>query len=152
MAIEHLMVAAPLIETEQGRAYAPLPPHIIIFPWFEMPSENFEGFDGALGRIIENASQPSLRPRISGRGIDITDGNNLHSAIARAVCQNGGDFDPNYTGKHWHPHILDKNGYELLEDGILLSELTVFSRHVVEKKIAKTVVAKTVYKWESVSV
>lgn len=167
MAIEHLMVAAPLVATEVGEEYESLPPHVTLFPWFDMPTANWTRFNAALGDVASETVQPTIKGgdaaifgtdqhpsavRLLNRAtqtFNIIHGFDIHADIHRAVRRYGGDFDPSFVGLRWRPHVSDKKGYALAEDEeIRLSELAVFQRRVVAGK--KMVIA--VHKWESATV
>ena len=162
MAVEHLMVAAPLAPAEVGREYTSLPPHMTLFPWFELPTVNWPGFDKALGAVIEEgALQPTIRGgnalapaseagslavrRLAALPFTVNDALDLHTAVHRAIRRHGGDFDPSFVGSRWQPYVSDKAGYALEEDEELrIGEIAVFQRRVT----AGVQMVKAVYAWD----
>jgi len=163
MAIEHLMVAAPLVATEVGEEYESLPPHVTLFPWFDIPTANWPRFNAALGNVASETVQPTIkggdaavfgadhrpiavrRLNRATQTFNIIHGFDIHADIHRAVRRYGGDFDPSFVGQYWRPHVSNKRNYALAEDEeVRLSELTVFQRRIVSGKK----MVKAVHKWE----
>ena len=167
MAIEHLMVAAPLVETEVGREYDSLPPYLTIFPWFDMPSANWTRFSAAIRRVVDESMQPAIKwgdPALFGeideldpahkrnrpaRNFNVINGYGVHTDVHLAIVRAGGDFDPSHVGSHWHPLVRNNESYKSTEgQRLILPELAVFQR---ESAIGAETI-RAVYKWEKVSV
>lgn len=164
MAIEHLMVATPIFETEVGTEYQSLPPHMTVFPWFDLPENNWPRFDQAMRKITEESEQPvvcggaralfgpegDVSVRLLNRAaprVDLSQVVKVHTDTLRAVRRYGDNYDPSYVGSHWQPHITDKVDFQLDEgQRILLPELVVFKQEKHINGIAKVV--KAIYKWE----
>jgi len=167
MAIEHLMVAAPLVATEAERESDSLPPYLTVFPWFEMPSGNWPHFSEAIRRVVQDAMQPTIQwgdPALfstsegsnpnrqrdrAARTFNVVNGLGVHTDIHHAVRANSGNFDPTYVGEHWYPRVSNGEAGKLAEgQELILSELAVFERKTAMG--AETI--RAVYKWETVSV
>lgn len=157
------MVAAPLVATELGKEYESLPPHITIFPWFELAQSNWPKFDKVMRRVVEETVQPVIQggdPAMFGpngtvpvrllnrptQSFNIIHGFDIHAGVHGAVRRYGDDFDPSFVGLNWRPHVSDGRDFALNEDEeITLPELTVFER---KSRLGSRVV-KAIYRWNS---
>lgn len=162
MAIEHLMVAAPLAATEVGHEFDSLPPHVAIFPWFEMADSHWPAFDAAMRNIIDDTMRPAIQgghielpfgaeesdaARVvsrAGQEFVIVNGKAIHTEVYKAVRRYG-DYDPTFVGSRWLPSMGSSGAYELTRgEQIIVPDLTVFQRR---KAMGKHVV-RAVYTWE----
>jgi len=135
------MVAAPLIAIEAGEEYDTLPPHLTIFPWFELADSRWSGLDQALKHIIQETMQPTINPT------SLITEDDLHTDVHRAVRRHGGNFDPMYVGSHWHARVIDGDKVGEAQQ-LIVPDLAVFQRRsAVSKKMVRAI-----YKWETVSV
>ena len=166
MAIERLMVAAPLTSTEVGEEYSSLPPHMTLFPWFDMPRANWTSFNAAMHHLLVETVQPTIsggdaatfggeqdpsevrRLNVATPTFNIIHGFDIHAGVHNAVRRYGGDFDPRYVGTRWKPHVTSTQDFALENgDEVRLEEIAVFQRSTV----AGIKMVKAVYKWEDPS-
>lgn len=162
MATERLMVAAPLDATEVGQEFSSLPPHVTIFPWFEIKVSDWPKFDAVLKRVVDETLQPTIQGgdtelfgpskttpvRLLNRAtrtFNVMRGFDIHAGVLGAVRRYGDNYDPSYIGHNWRPHVSTKEGFELFEDEtVTLPELAVFESRVLTGRR----MIKAVYKWE----
>lgn len=160
------MVAAPIAATEAGQEYKWLPPHVTIFPWFDMETAQWQKFDQAMHDIVQDTVQPTVqggdaalfgqqeteparRLNRATSTFNIIQGFDIHAGVYRAVRRRGGDYDPSYVGLKWNPHISNSDSFALKEDETLaLPELAVFQRRTADGMK----MVQAVYKWETAQV
>lgn len=162
MATERLMVAAPLDATEVGQEFNSLPPHMTVFPWFELKASDWPRFDAILHRVVDETVQPTIQGgdkemfgpqhttsvrllNRATRSFNVIHGLDIHAGVLGAVRRYGDNYDPSYVGLNWRPHVSTGKGFELLEDEtVTLSELAVFERRAA---VGSSMI-KAVYKWQ----
>lgn len=162
------MVAAPIFETEVGAEYEKMPPHVTIFPWFALPETDWSRFDARMHDIVEETAQPTIMggapaffsardgrvgvrlPDRPTSTFNIMQGFDIHAGVHGVVRRYGDDFDPNYVGIHWKPHVTDKADFALAEgQAVTLPELVVYKREQLGPHFVKTV--KAIYRWGDTS-
>jgi len=164
MAIERLMVAAPLVATEVGQEYGALPPHITVFPWFEINNSSWYHFNMAMKEVVKDTVQPIIqggdaalfgpdetvpvrRLNRATPTFNIIHGFDIHAGVYRAVKRASGQYDPAYVGLKWTPHVSDTTHFALQED----EEITIPELVVLERRARTGIKAiRAVYKWEMV--
>jgi len=162
MAIERLMVAAPLVATEVGQEYEALPPHITVFPWFEINDASWYQFNRSMKEVVEDTVQPTIqggdpahfgpdetvpvrRLNRATQTFNIIHGFDIHAGVYRAVKRASGQYDPTYVGLRWSPHVSDTKHFALQED----EEITIPELVVLERRARTGIKAiRAVYKWQ----
>lgn len=157
-ATERLMVAALVNPLEPGSRVEKLPPHMTIYPWFDVLESRWPEFDQAMQDVIEQTSAPTT----IGGDADIFDGGvavrrlnrvtpsfnlirgfDIHAYVYSAVhsLSISQESYP-YTGTGWSPHVSDSTERSIGESEVcLFSNLTVIQKSLARKSI------KAVYFW-----
>ena len=165
MAIEQLMVAAPLVTTEVGQEFDSIPPHVEIVPWFDMDDSHWPKFDKAMRRVINETMQLTIQggdielpleaevanvtrmTNRTGREFILVNGETVHTGILNAIrCY--GDYDPGAVSSKWPPSTGKTGAYELSDgEAVILPDLTIFRKRSASA-MGKHVV-RAVYSWEN---
>lgn len=165
-ASERLMVAATLEPAVEGAEIAgPLPLHMTIYPWFDLPASNWADFDEGMVEVMLETSSPTIvggsrvkfgptediiarRLDRATRTFNVIRGFDIHAGVYRLVHILGVVIDDTYTGLDWKPHITDTLGHALAEgEEARLSNLTV-----IEKDSERGIkFIRKVYEWAEAS-
>jgi len=160
---ETLMVASTLDEVTVGQEFQTLPPHLTVFPWFELDTDRMTVFDDDMREVLEQTRSPVITGgSVKQFGIDEatkvrrldrpTERFNLisdfwvHALVYRSVSELGRGYDPRYVGLHYAPHISDSATRSVAENEIIsLNNLTVFKKDEQRRKLVKAV-----YLWDKI--
>ena len=157
------MVASTLDEVMVGQEFHTLPPHLTVFPWFELDTDRMATFNEDMQEVLEQTRAPVVTGgSVKLFGIDQatkvrrldrpTESFNLisdfwvHALVYRSVTELGEGYDPAYVGLHYAPHISDSDTRSVAENEIIrLNNLTVFKKDEQRRKLVKAV-----YLWDTI--
>jgi hypothetical protein len=165
-ATETLMVASTLDRVEVGQRFASMPPHVTLFPWFDVETAKFEILNRELGEIIlehPRASRPeagsalffgvdgSIPVRRLDRptaGYNVIQDFSIHSSLYKLVNRLHATYDPTYVGLNYAPHISDTSERSIAEGEVIeLDNLTIFQKDIRRQKLVKAV-----HLWDKIEV
>jgi len=162
-ATEKIMVASTLESVAVGEQFDSLPPHMTIFPWFDLEPKDESVFDFGLREVIMQTRAPIVEGgsaqsfvednTVAVRRLDrSTESFNLitdfwvHAMVYRLVNKLGADYDPRFVGLEYAPHISDTPERSLAEgERVTLDNLTVFKKDEQRRKLVKAV-----YLWDKI--
>lgn len=160
-ATEQLMVVAPVETLKVGEEFEKTPPHLTIFPWFNLQTASWSDFSHHVNEVIEGTRAPlviggssvSFGPNenIDARRLDSDTvsptfnallGFDIHAGIYRAAHMYGENIDDTYTGHNWKPHISATEEFILAsEQQVQLSTLAIMKKTEQRTKLVKAVFA-----------
>jgi hypothetical protein len=164
-ATEKLMVVSTLDRVTVGDSFDSLPPHLTVFPPFEIDELNVSEFLNDIrditlenpaahpeggSRVLFGADEtiPARRLDQPTAGFNVIQHFNIHAAAFRSVNELGGVYDPSYVGLNYAPHISESADHSVAEGKVvLLDNLTVLKKDVERRK--KLVIA--VYLWDKLN-
>lgn len=165
-ATETLMVASMLDRVEVGQRFASMPPHVTLFPWFDLKTAKFETLNQELGEIIiehPRASRPeggsallfgvdgSIPVRRLDRGTagyNVIQDFSIHASLYNLVNRLHATYDPTHVGLNYAPHISDLPERSIAEGEVIeLDNLTIFQKDVRRQKLVKAV-----HLWDKIEV
>lgn len=133
-----LLCLLPLQKLQQGQRLESTPPHLTIFPRFQIEEHLWQKIDAEITEdLIEElggfsiayaAEREHLGP---GANVPVARINSLslfpiHAFIKARVDSANGTYDNTYTGLEWRPHVSDKLGVSLNEgQSVAFSQLAV---------------------------
>ena len=159
------MVVSTLDKVTVGESFDSLPPHVTIFPWFDLDETLIPAFESDMQEIIMH--NPVALPEggssclfgkddsISVRRFDVaTFGFNvirhydIHASVFRSVNELGGTYDPTYVGLNYAPHVTQSEECSVYQgDVVLLDNLTVFKKDIVRRKK----LVQAMYIWDKIN-
>jgi hypothetical protein len=161
-AVETLMFASTLDRVEVGQRFASMPPHVTLFPWFDVDTVKFDTFNHELAEIIfdhPRASRPEggselffgVDESIPVRRFDHPTAGiqdfSIHASLYKLVNRLHASYDPTYVGLNYAPHISNSPERSIAEgETIELDNLTVFQKDIRRQKLVRAV-----HLWDKIS-
>ncbi len=160
-ASERLMVAATLDDVRRGTAYERIPAHLTVYPWFDLPVENWPAFDAGMHEIISETIAPQI---VGGSTVlygehndtpvrlldvatptfNVIKGFDIHAGVYVLAHELGDNHDDAYTGLRWSPHVTSSRLREFNKgEHVALKSLTIFTKDAARSRK----LAKAVYRW-----
>ena len=156
-ATEQLMVVAPLKSLEVGQEFISIPPHMTVFPWFELDEGKGSLFEGDMDDLMEETRAPLItggsevhygpENNLKARRLDAIpstfnaiSGFDVHAGVYRSVHQLGSNYDDTYAGLRWSPHVSGND----LSEGV---SVQIEQLAVIKKLEQRTKLVKAVFKW-----
>lgn len=160
------MVVSAVDRVHVGDTFKAIPPHLTVFPWFDIPTENFALFDQDMQEIIDwnprmepeggstvlfgdDESIPARRFDRATAGFNVIQHFDIHASVFRSVNELGGTgtYDPQYVGLDYHPHMTDS-----ADRAVQQGEVVSFDNLTVIKKdeARRLKLVKAVYLWDKI--
>jgi hypothetical protein len=156
-AVETLMFASTLDRVEVGQRFASMPPHVTLFPWFDVDTAKFDTLNHELAEIIfdhprvsrpEGGSElffgvdesiPVRRFDHPTAGYNVIQDFSIHASLYELVNRLHASYNPTYVGLNY-PHISNSPERSIAEgETIELDNLTVFQKDIRRQKLVRAV-------------
>lgn len=159
------MVVSTLDKVAVGESFDSLPPHVTIFPWFDLDKTLIPLFESDIQDIImhnpvalpeggstdlfdQDESIAVRRFDVSTFGFNVIQHFNIHASVFRSVNELGGAYDSTYVGLNYAPHLTQSEERSVHQgEVVFLNNLTVFKKDKVRRKK----LVQAIYIWDKIN-